>query len=441
MNLTEVTRALVAGGARRIYAKTLAANDNSKNQVYLGGDFGVLNILPAGVPEPTTSGSHERPIFIAPLNLHWFGPDGLFRPAPHAKLILYPQYPEVRLSGFLLGCTRAPSELMGNTRQPGRLLVLGVRDDGAVLAWAGSHDGAAAREFAAAEAGGSLERLGVLTAIPPSGSAPGASREALLSELRRIHLLRWIDSARLLRDGGRAPCNAPNCGGLTLETELGITPNGFSAPDYQGWEVKQHAVRSFTSSASSPITLMTPEPTDGIYATDGVITFIRKYGYTDRLGREDRRNFGGVHRFGTECPATGLTLALPGFDPHTRRITSTSGGIALIDKSGQVAAGWSYAGLMAHWNRKHANAAYVPSMMREHPSRQYCFGATVRLGEGTDFLRFLAAIASGSIYYDPGIKAEAWSSAHPDVKRRSQFRIKSDELGQLYSTFGPVTVN
>jgi hypothetical protein len=35
-----------AQGAVRFYAKRLAANDNSKNQIYLGGGFGALNILP-----------------------------------------------------------------------------------------------------------------------------------------------------------------------------------------------------------------------------------------------------------------------------------------------------------------------------------------------------------------------------------------------------------
>jgi len=35
-------------GASRIYAKKLAPNDNSKNQVYLGGDFSALNIIPHG---------------------------------------------------------------------------------------------------------------------------------------------------------------------------------------------------------------------------------------------------------------------------------------------------------------------------------------------------------------------------------------------------------
>lgn len=437
--LDQVIAALAAGGAHRIYAKALAANDNSKNQIYLGGDFGILNTIPAGAPEPTTSGSHATPIFIASVNLHWLGKDGLFRPARHSKFILYPQYPEVRLSGFLRGCTEAPSALMGGTRQPGRLLVLGIRDDGAVLAWAGSHDGPANSEFVELVGRGQLERSGVLFALPLPGSSARTAREALLTELRRIHGMAWIESVRLGAGGARLPCKGQNCGGFTLEAELGIAPNGYSEPDFMGWEVKQHAVTNFERPAVGPITLMTPEPTAGVYATLGVIPFIRKYGYADKLGREDRRNFGGIHRFGAECAATGLTLTLTGFDQASGRITDAGGGIVLLDKAGEQAAGWRFKDLMAHWNRKHANAAYVPSMMRTEPTRQYRFGPSVRLGEGTDFLRFLSAVAAGSIYYDPGIKAESWSTK-PQVKRRSQFRIKSDAIGALYHSLSAVTV-
>ena len=39
---------MAAHGAVRFYAKRLAPNDNSKNQVYLGGGFGALNIIPHG---------------------------------------------------------------------------------------------------------------------------------------------------------------------------------------------------------------------------------------------------------------------------------------------------------------------------------------------------------------------------------------------------------
>ena len=52
---------------------------------------------------------------------------------------------------------------------------------------------------------------------------------------------------------------------------------------------------------------MTPEPTGGHYKIHGVESFIRKFGYPDKMGREDRLNFGGVHKVGEKH----LLLALP----------------------------------------------------------------------------------------------------------------------------------
>ena len=40
-------------------------------------------------------------------------------------------------------------------------------------------------------------------------------------------------------------------------------------------------------------------------------------------------------------------------------------------------------------------------------------------------------MASGNIYYDPGIKMENVSTK-PKIKKRSQFRIKSQNLPNLY---------
>ena len=57
----------------------------------------------------------------------------------------------------------------------------------------------------------------------------------------------------------------------------------------------------------------------------------------------------------------------------------------------------------------------------------------MRLAEDTDFLRFLKAMADRKVYYDPGIKVENASTARPAVKRRSQSRIKSAEIGALYA--------
>jgi len=37
-----------------------------------------------------------------------------------------------------------------------------------------------------------------------------------------------------------------NRGGYTLEAELGITPNGYSEPDFMGWEKNNLAYRILT---------------------------------------------------------------------------------------------------------------------------------------------------------------------------------------------------
>ena len=51
--------------------------------------------------------------------------------------------------------------------------------------------------------------------------------------------------------------------------------------------------------------------------------------------------------------------------------------------------------------------------------------------EGTNILLLLKAVSEGNVYYDPGIKLEN-ASTNPTTKRRSQFRIKSSELSNLY---------
>ena len=432
VQLATLLRMMRDHGVRQLFAKKLAPNDNSKNQPYFGGDFSVLNILPTREPTAALTGTHGKPIFKAGLNFAWLSPDGGLHPAPRAQLILYPQYPEVRFSGYLQGCSEPPSDIVGANRSPGRVLFLGVRDDGQILGYAASAESAAARQL---DALGPLEPVGVFGRVPLPGLATGdAARKALLGQLARIAGLGWINSKRLTADGQISNCNSSNCGGLTLEAELGIKPNGYSEPDLLGWEIKQHNVRDFTSYKGGPITLMTPEPTSGFYKTAGVKAFIERYGYQDKTGRPDRMNFGGIHVANTRCRSTGLTLRLLGYDPDQKKIVDPSGGLSLLDQYDYEAATWPYTGLIAHWNRKHAKAVYVPSMKRETPSRQYRFGGEVDLGTGTDFQRFLAAVHEGDVYYDPGIKLES-RSAVPKVKRRSQFRIKSSQLRRLYEVF------
>jgi len=59
------------------------------------------------------------------------------------------------------------------------------------------------------------------------------------------------------------------------------------------------------------------------------------------------------------------------------------------------------------------------------------YGNNVILGTGTDFQLFLYQMALGNIYYDPGIKLENIST-NSKIKKRSQFRIKSKFLPNLY---------
>ena len=91
-------------GASRIYAKKLAPNDNSKNQIYLGGDFSALNIVPHSdvYSDASDVAGAVRDRAKAAIDFYWVDSDGLHR-APNAGLILYPKYPEVRMSGFLSG--------------------------------------------------------------------------------------------------------------------------------------------------------------------------------------------------------------------------------------------------------------------------------------------------------------------------------------------------
>ena len=416
-------------GAKRFYAKKLASNDNSKNQVYLGGDFSALNIVPHGhvyMDEDEVAGS-KRDRAKARILFSWVNENGR-HDCPHAQLILYPKYPEVRMSGFLKGCRDGPSDVMA-VRDEGRVLFLGMTGEGHVPGYAAGPDHPLAREI---HAHADLNEAGVFLEIPPEPE-DADTRAQLLAKLTGIYRKHWIPSQKLGSDGLPHPYKARNGGGYTLESEPGIAPNGYSEPDYLGWEIKQYGVADFKCfRPRSPVTLMTPEPTGGIYRDEGVASFMRRFGYADKSGMVDRMNFGGIYACGKSFHAdTGLRLELEGYNVETGKIADMNGGIVLLSRQDKVAALWSFTGIMEHWNRKHARAAYVPSLFRTPPP-EYCYGPRILLCEKTDFSLFLRAVSDGAVYYDPGIKMERYSSDNPSIKRRSQFRIKHNQLIQMY---------
>ena len=445
MNLKRLLKLYSDKSCQNIYVKQLSANDNSKNQVYFGSSFNVLNILPIKEIIADNEGNWKKIRFKTKLDYYWLDEDGQLSYAPDAQLILYPKYPEVRFSGFLKRANNAPSALMAN-RIEGRLLFLGVSLDGKVIGHVVAPDSEIFNEFETLK---DIQTVGVFKEIVlKNGVIQLNTKQQLITELKRIHSLGWIDSKRFDAQKNILPCISSNCGGYTLEAELGITSNGYSEPDYLGWEIKQFSVKKFSKWNTEVITLMTPEPTHGFYVYEGVEAFIKKYGYKDKLGREARMNFGGIHKFNITHPTTELKLLIVGFDFMENKITDTNGFIGLIDKDENIAASWSFVSLLKHWNTKHANACYVPSMIRKDPKyafskQQYCYGDNILLCTGTDFSLVLTQIAEGKLYYDPGIKLEfeIKEKRKQNIKRRSQFRIKSGSLISLYKSNEIVSLN
>lgn len=421
-SVQSLARRMAELGASKLYVKELASNDNTKNQIYLGPSFGVLQLLPFGNLRPSLKST--RAIMHADLQLSWVGGADLGpAPAPSAKLVLYPQYPEVRMSGFVDGAVNAPSEWLDNRRRgraEGRVLFLGVADDGKIHAHLGIPDSPLARSYDVVKGAFSLEGvLRNLTSMLVAQPKP-AGGEELFGRLKQIHLKGWIESKRLYKDGILRPCTGTNCGGVTLEAELGISSNGRSEPDFQGWEIKQHA-------GSNPVTLFTPEPDGGEYI-EGVEEFVESYGSPSK--KPNVRYFRGRHFADELQESTGMTLKVVGYDTTAGRITDANGGLVLLHSSGAVAASWSFQKILTHWCRKHNKAAYVPSEKdKTSTPAHYRYGKDVRLCRGTDPCLLLAGVSKGVVYYDPGIRHDLLADK---VKPRSQFRTSFSNLATLY---------
>lgn len=94
-------------GINRFLFRILTEKDNSKNQIYLGGSFDVIQNIPFGTI--VMEQGLKKPVYKASLDFWWISDNGEIAPAEGAQLIMYPRYPEVRLSGFLKGCRQAVS--------------------------------------------------------------------------------------------------------------------------------------------------------------------------------------------------------------------------------------------------------------------------------------------------------------------------------------------
>lgn len=428
VNLNQVKKIYKELDCVKLYFKILKSNDNSKQQVYMGSNFSVLNIF----PELNVSRSSDNPkILKAPLTFYWVNESRQIIQAPGAQLIFYPQYPEVRFSGFLKGAHGAPSEIM-NPREHGRVLFFGIKRSGGIIGLALERDNVLAKEIVASYDEESDELLSEI--ILDNVFDP---KKLLLQNLKQIHSEGWLNAIRMSGEGKIVACSGTNCGGYTLEAKLGIKNNGISEPDFHGWEVKQFKTATLENPRGAAVTLFTPEPNSGLYKEKGVSYFLKKYGYPDKSGKENRINFSSPHKFSVQNPNTKLVLTMDGYDFKKKKIIDPSGGLVLLDEKDNVAARWEFANLMTHWNRKHNKAAYIPCISRIFKEKtQYQYGNKIFLGEGTEFSLFLNSCLSSFIYYDPGIKLEL-ENGKEKIKRRSQFRIGFSNLGSLYHAWSP----
>lgn len=202
-DLESLLRRFTQLGAVRAFCKPLAENDNSKQQIYLGGNLEAVQMFPFETieAEPNVQASRSS-TYKAKLNFSWID-EGIAEQAKGAQLILYPQYPEVRLSGFLRGCKLAPSEQMRhiqagqrrfNNGPDGRILFFGITRDGQTLAYLAPAGTAIAQEFSQLQSNGNLKRVSVFFDLPLLGRD---SKSILLERLAEIREFGWHSSIRL----------------------------------------------------------------------------------------------------------------------------------------------------------------------------------------------------------------------------------------------------
>lgn len=442
-DIQQVHDLLTKAGAESIWVKRLVANNNSKQQVWLANDPSDLSFLPLGAPSYTPAKSQKKkagaPVIQIPVDWRWVTPEGVFA-APNSKLCYYPQYPEVRFSGFLQGCKEGPSELMSETKrghEENRCLFFGpVKGaDGKISHVLGLVVGApspASRYVLDMDTFETGHICPVMFRTQKKLGEFSVLEEALLGVIGK-KIIPW----RLRNDGSiDKPYIAPNAPGLTLEAELGVGENAIPGPDFDIWELKAIKQPSLERRSNHRVTLFTPQPDTGWITGQSQADFVLQYGHvsgTDGNGNPIEYYFtsGDINRFGEDKAEAKLNLQLVGFTDAKH--FDPNGMIALYDKqTGELAAGWSYLKLLEHWQRKHNRAAYVPYLRENADGRTTVeFGPLVTLGISTSFGLFLQAFQDGKAIYDPGdkitLKDGKWTP-----HSRSQFRINLNDIAAIY---------
>jgi hypothetical protein len=413
-------------GVSELLIKPLKKNHNDKNQIYSGTDFRPLFPIfdmSFSFRGPSTSAkkngrNKNRPIPEAVFSdFSWATVAGGLERVPSAKMIVYPQYPETRLSGFQTNQNEMPPALsVSFTKQAlavPRYLVLGRRGAGAVVAFMVVDPGAQFRDDVEA-----------LPHAPGSRSwkhfkLKSAFNTRLFQQLA-ISANTTLPGCRLTAEGKTVPFNGTQVCGYTLEHALDLRPNSSKFGDFEGIELKTHTQKK--------VTLFTPEPDMGLYHDD-FGAFMTEYGYEDRPGQF---RLTGVHKVDVPCAKTGLTLKVIN---HTRGETLAAKAdsdvhVGLVAPDGALAAGWSLERILNSWNAKHNEAVYIAaakSPCKEEDLLREGYKFTVRFHDRVMWCRdtsaeqLFEALYNGTLFLDPAPK---YCPANPKLnKRRSQWRV------------------
>lgn len=437
-------------GADLAVLKVLPKNANDKNQVYFASSFSSLHkIFDLKLAERGASTSHKstaQPGSHIPeavfSSFEWLKSDGSRVRARNVKVIVYTQYPEARLSGFLSVDDTMPQSLSVSFTKANpetkRVLVLGRLPGGRCLAMIClDPTDALLAEINALER---LEGSRVCRKL----SIQQNYGEKLLTQLAVI-VAQPHKGCRLDSRGRTLPFNGTQVCGYTLEHALGIVPNSGKDGDLYGIELKTHTLRRAT--------LFTPEPDFGLYA-ENFESFMRTYGYETKGGKEFRVT--GIHRANVRCRKSGLTLKVQEYhlanpsDPESDWLRDESGNrvpfpydpstsltskmeaveVVLVDDAGFTAAGWSLERLMNNWGAKHNKAIYLAATKQTNPVAQefaegfefqVAYSPRVIFCEGSSAERMLKAIADGIIFLDPAPKYVPSDASQN--KRRAQWRV------------------
>lgn len=437
----KMRKAFIDRGCSELLIKQLSPHqDNEKNQVYLGGSSNeLISILPGEdkLRSKSTSVAKKRSntrflIIEKSIKLFWLNESEPEAYAPHAKIINYFQYPEIRLSGFLRGCPNPPDALRRDNQHSygRRFLVLGISGEEIYATVVTDMQREIIQKILPLPKWEPYKLFKVLTLT--KASSPLIDPTKLLAEIRLLSGKKYEGCSLKERGQKPQPYFASNGAGYTLEALLDIPKNSNSGPDKYGFEIK-----AFTRNR---ITLMTPEPDFGYRYEQGLTAFLHQFGWPGTK-KDGSHRFNGKHNTLRAYPLSNLKLEILHWDAvHGVPTGKGNPDVILVDNdTREIAAGWTFTKLSASWSKKHAGGMYVQAT-RAQPLRtakppRYSFGPEIHCGIGTSPLYLLKAISEGRIYLDPGDRVDSIGQE----KKRTQWRIDkprgvklSEALSHLY---------